>query len=116
MGLNIERWIRTRLLRLPAKYNSLDDVLKHPGVDALKRRGWELLERELRRLFERTAPTHQIKEHVWAAIERNLDLESLPAEAVLLVHDFVERVFRTDDPLVMIEEKLVGELRRRLGL
>ena len=117
MDLNIERWLRTRVLRLPARWNSYDDVMAHPGAKALLRRGFEALTKEIRRVFEQApAPVHQVKGWVWEAIERNLDLDELRPEERELVRKRIDKIFAVDDELVEIEAALIAELRRALKL
>lgn len=114
--MNIERWIRTRVFRLPARYNSVSDILNDPGAKALLRKGFRLLEDEIRRLFLKGGPVESLQGQVWYAVERGLDLDQLPVEAVVIMRDFVNQIFLDEEDLLAIEARLISELKKRLKL
>ena len=117
MGLlqDLERWVRNRALKLPARWNSIDDITSNMDA-ALKQRGFEFLTDGLRAIFSKIAPLTQVKAHVWRFLETSLDLHRLPDEQRAIFKTFVFSQFGPDDTLVEIEAKLLAEIRKGLKL
>ena len=113
--MNIERWLRTRVFRIPARWNSVDDIVDNMD-SALKQRGFEALQRGLAAIFLKAAGLSQKKSEVWNWLDVHLELRKLSGDHQALVRKQVDEAFEFSDELVEIEARLIRELRKGLKL